>query len=81
MSDAGEERRTTAHDRYTVSDGVVGFVDSSRYRDDAVEIAARHARRTGDAHTVFDRMARRGAVQTWHVNDAGIVFKTERREA
>ena len=65
-----DERPTTVHSRYEVSDPLCGWVDAETTRGRAIETAihheARHIRENEPTTvTVYDLMARRGAAEKW----------------
>lgn len=70
---------STPSQRFTIDNPVAGFIEAHPAFGPALKSARSLAKLTGITHYVYDRMARRGAVHLWQVNEDGKVCKEERR--
>lgn len=70
-------RFTTVHSRYHVGGNYSGMIEGEKSFADALH-TARRAAAAGEDVTIYDSMARRGAVQLWRIVD-GVAIEQQRR--
>ncbi len=77
-TDSAESRVTTMSDRFTIDCSYCGFLISERTFKEALDTAGRRKLRHNSPDekiTIFDRLAQRGACNTWDIDGRCIGYK------